>query len=835
MSEAVVRPAPYAQARIREPAGDRTLGETFSIGGVGADIVVPGSVDGPVLRVERRKGMWVLHPDPSVNAQPIPRFDGRPLTSPRDLRRNDVVALGDAQLIVTDVSRTLLRLQICHLVGNATIAPAATLATLTLGEGGDEELEIQARGLPVISKPKGIERRAADPWRRARNLRTAWVLSGVLVVGLAVVLVVSLLESLSLDITPGDAHVRTPGTLLALHSGSRLLVLPGRHVVRAEREGFIPAQTDIEVRRDSSARVRLRLTKLPGRLHIETGGIAAAVIVDGVDAGHAPGDLEVAAGDRTITLRAPKYLDFSRRVRICGAGERQELSAVLEPAWGSVAILSVPAGAQIKVDGVASGTAPATVAVLSGVRHVELAAPGLKSWQSSVVVKAGTRLTLGPVTLGQADAHLSIHSQPAGAEVTIAGTHRGRTPLEADLASGVAHDVVLDLPGHASWNRSVFAAAGRRIDVAARLQAVLTAVTVQGEPSGAQLLIDGVDRGRTPRTLQLEAVEHRIEVRREGFLPFNATVTPAAGLERTLQYHLASADPAIALQDSAPLITTGTGYALRLIPAGTFSMGSDRREQGRRPNEGLRQVTLKRASYLGVTEITNEAFRQFRPEHRSGFIGTHSLDLDAQAVTQVSWNDAVEYCNWLSERDALPPAYEKQGSRYALKRPVTAGYRLPTEAEWEYAARYAGPGRFRRFAWGDELPIQAQVGNLAGTEVAGALPASLVGYRDDYPVVAPVGKFKPTLLGLHDLSGNVSEWVNDYYLSFVDSLAVVDPLGPDDGTRHVVRGANWKSASVSELRLAWRDSEDGISPTLGFRIARGISPTLGFRIARYAE
>src|SRR5205814_1098523 len=79
-------------------------------------------------------------------------------------------------------------------------------------------------------------------------------------------------------------------------------------------------------------------------------------------------------------------------------------------------------------------------------------------------------------------------------------------------------------------------------------------------------------------------------------------------------------------------------------------------------------------------------------------------------------------------------------------------------------------------------------------------------YRDDYPVVSPVGKFHPTALGLHDMSGNVSQWVNDYYESFVDPAPMTDPLGPAQGTLHVVRGASWKTASVSELRLAWRDT-----------------------------
>ena len=104
------------------------------------------------------------------------------------------------------------------------------------------------------------------------------------------------------------------------------------------------------------------------------------------------------------------------------------------------------------------------------------------------------------------------------------------------------------------------------------------------------------------------------------------------------------------------------------------------------------------------------------------YIDRHSIDLDDQPVTQVSWNDAAEYCNWLSERDNLPAAYEKKNDNYVLKRPVTIGYRLPTEAEWEYAARYAAPGKFRRFAWGDALPATNDVGNLAGAETGNSFP-----------------------------------------------------------------------------------------------------------------
>ncbi|MGH8284962.1 MAG: formylglycine-generating enzyme family protein, partial [Steroidobacteraceae bacterium] len=165
------------------------------------------------------------------------------------------------------------------------------------------------------------------------------------------------------------------------------------------------------------------------------------------------------------------------------------------------------------------------------------------------------------------------------------------------------------------------------------------------------------------------------------------------------------------------------------------------------------------------------------------------------------------------------------------------GYRLPTEAEWEHAGRYAGPDTHHRYAWGDALPVPPQIGNLAGTETGDALPATLEGYSDEFPVVAPVAQFAANPLGLHDLTGNVSEWVNDYYLSFVGGANAVDPLGPAAGNRHAIRGSNWRSALASELRLAWRDTADEGSQIIGFRLARYADPhpTLSRKAGEGAE
>ena len=522
----------YAQVRVREPLGERIFGENISIGGTDSDVVVPGANPGPALAIERRKGVWVLEPRGKAA-----RVNGRSLTSSRDLCKGDVLALGEAQIAVTDVSRTLLRIEIHHLVGNATVAPTAAVATLVVGEQGDDDVEIQPlaalRIVPLTTntRPAGTSARPASPMR--------WVLGGIAAVILAVVAVVtSMLEPLAVDVLPSDAHLLTPGTMVAIRNPGRVLLLRGKHIIRAERDGYVAAQADVEVRDDDTNSVRLRLEKLPGKLNVDTGGVSATVSVDGVEVGHAPGVLSVPAGERTVMISAPRYVDYITNVTIQGAGESQDLKAKLQTSWGSLKVLSIPEGAHVSVDGVDSGTTPATIAAPSGVRRVQIATAGRKTWESSVVFRAGETLSVGPVTLGQPDAHMTLRSDPTGADATVAGTHLGRTPAEIDLPSGIAHQVVLSAPGYKNWIQAVFAEPGRKLSVLARLEPILARVSVQGDPAGAEVLVDGVPRGKAPQSFELPAAEHRIEVRKEGFQTFKTVVTPEAGLDRAVQFRL---------------------------------------------------------------------------------------------------------------------------------------------------------------------------------------------------------------------------------------------------------------------------------------------------------
>ncbi len=746
------------------------------------------------------------------------RLNGQAVDATQTLSLHDTLRCGAADIVIDRLSGTVARASVYALDGNATLPPDTDAAPLEISTPADtivvpdDDLVLDAA--PVVT-PAAAQHRSR--WQAA-----AWF--ALLLLALTFGVLVSV-QRVALDLSPDDARVGVPGSLFKWHAGKTLFVFPGTHRLVAERTGYRPAEATVAVSRDKDSRAMLRLAKLPGRVTIDTGGVPASVSVDGRPAGQAPAEFEIEAGPRTLTVRAERYLDQIVRLEVVGLGEAQTVAVAMQPSFGVVTVASEPSGASIAVDGKEVGSTPARLELSAGVRRIALESPGLRTWQSSLVVRAGEETALGPIVLGAADARLQVRSQPSGSEVLVGGALRGKTPLTVELSPGVEHEIVVTRAGYDSAQRRVFAEAGKSTSISVTLVPRLVKVSVAGEPADAEVWVDGERQGRAPLELQLPAARHRVEIRKAGFESFVTELVLAPGLERSLQFELV--DPRDIAGNAAPLITTKGGIALKLVAGGAFQMGSGRREQGRRPNEGSRRVTLQRPFYLGVSEVTNEQFRKFRPTHDSGFVGRTSLDLDSLPVTRVSWNDAVEFCNWLSTQEGLPVAYEQRGGSWTLKTPVGNGYRLPTEAEWEYAARYAGQGRFRRYGWGDALPLPPNSGNLAGSEARELVTTAFSDYRDDAAALAKPKQFPANALGLYDMTGNVSEWTTDRYSSFFDPAAATDPLGPSEGTQHVVRGANWRTNGMSELRLAWRDGAAGASDTIGFRVARYVAPTTG--------
>jgi len=777
-----------------------------------------------------------LFVQPEGNAEVL--HNGSAIAGSAWLRSGDVLDVGGGRLkLRIDEGRRVLAM-VEGGVGNATAPPAAeAIATIGAPAAGEEE-----RIEPVVFRRTAAGSSSARrvlPWRKLA------VAAGLALLA-AIAAVIFTAVPVQVEIEPGPDRVAFEGSWGSLRFGSSHLLRPGKYLLVAEREGYEPLRVPVEIGEARDQRLSYRLAPLPGRLEVAL-PVPGRVTIDGRLVGEAPGPFELAAGTHTVTVDTERYLDATVEVKVEGMGKRQKLEPKLVPAWADVAIASEPAGAEVRIGGELRGRTPFRTELMAGSHHIELRMTGFKPWVNDVQVQANQPLDIGPVRLGVPDGRLVVRSSPSGANVTVGGAYRGRTPLEIDIRPDLSQAVDVQREGYEPASREVNVASGERVVAEFALTPILGEVTVRATPADAQVYVDGAARGTVGQTLQLPAAAQVIEVRKPGYVTHRATVTPRPGLPQNIEVTLREATgretvatpstaatatataTASAATDSpagsAPAnlsatIRTKAGQDLKLLPAGEFTMGSPRREAGRRANEAQRAVKLERRFYLALREVTNAEFQQFRPPHRSGFVMQQTLDLDRQPVANVTWQDAAAYCNWLSAQDGLPAAYTEQGGRLVPVVPANTGYRLPTEAEWEFAAR-SSAGGFLKYPWGDALPVPPGAGNFADLKAQPLVPQVLPGYDDGYAASAPVGSFTPNAQGFYDLGGNVAEWTHDLYtVQPASGTVAVDPSAAGAGAVHVVRGSSWKQSGVTELRLAFRDYWDGRRNDLGFRIAR---------------
>jgi formylglycine-generating enzyme required for sulfatase activity len=780
--------------------------------GAGAEVDVP--LDGVTGTLQLGRLGDVFFVQAGRGARNV-RIDGAPLAGSRPLRDGDVVAFDRA------------RLQ-CRVAG-ATLEVGVEML-VTAGDTAPPDLEVMARGndagsdvaiTPIAFKPASSRQREA---RTGPSKTTIAAYTALTVLAVCAWFAFTA-KSVALHIEPAPETLSLPDTVFKLKFGDRFLLRPGSHRVAAELAGHYPLDASFDVGSGTDQAVALEFVKLPGLVTLTTvPEVAAEVLLDGVLLGTTPlTDAELTPGVHRIELRAARFLPEVRELDVRGGGERQALAATLTPNWAPVTLATQPAGATILVDGEPAGTTPAVLELPAGERTLEARLSGYNAWTSKVLVAANEAQTLPNVTLALADGRVDIASVPTEASVSIDGEFRGRTPLQLRLSPGRTHRLSLSKPGYEQATRdlSVAADSGRRFEIA--LDAQYGDVELVSEPANAEVWIDGERRGATPTTVRLTALRHEVELRQEGFAVARVDVTPRPGFPQKVERALTALDSRSGSGFAAKL-TTSQGKDLVLVSAGQFTMGSSRREAGRRSNEVLRPVRLTHAFYLGTHEVTNAEFREFKASHDSGVFAGQSLNGDDQPVVNVGWNEVAQFLNWLSIKDGFQPVYEDRQGVWAAVRPLRNGYRLPTEAEWEWAARFAGQQNGLLYPWGNGLPPPDRFANLGDVAAAEILPTTLVTYDDGFAATAPAGSFAANAVGIHDLGGNVAEWVQDFYS--IDAIEGTeredDPLGPEVGRFHVVRGPSWRSATVTDLRTAARGYGLDAREDLGFRIARSL-------------
>ena len=625
-------------------------------------------------------------------------------------------------------------------------------------------------------------------------------------------------ETLRVTTQPQEASFGIEGGL-HLVLGRSVLLREGSYRVTATAPGYREREQTVVVK-DGNNTLDLQLEKLPGLISLKTVPVAARVSVDGTDLGESNGkELEMPAGLRRLRVEAPRFLALEQDLQVEGLGERQELALTLAPGWGSYSLETTPPGATVTLDGTPIGTTPATLELMQGPRQLQISLAGHRDESLFVEAKAGESRALAPMMLVRADARLTINSSPAGASITLDGQFRGTAPLELALESGKPHELIAFKAGHERALRRFSAVPGaQEMNIALRPLAGDIRITVS--PRDAGIFAGNRQLATGTATLSLAASEQVLTVRRAGYAEETLRITPRPGFPQEFSVQLKT----LAQKEDAATRTqvrSAGGQELALLRPGSFRMGSSRRESGRRANEAMREIRLTRPFYLGVTEVSNAEFRQFRSGHSSGNFKGKSLNGDTQPATNLGWTDAALYCNWLSERENLKPFYRVSGKSITGIDPGSTGYRLPTEAEWAWAATLTADGNLLRFSWGADLPPPPRSGNFGDKSGESILGEIIAGYDDGFAVASPVRSFPPNRLGLFDIGGNAAEWVHDIYDAAPPGSGVeTDPLGADIGEYHVIRGASWRHGGLTELRLAFRDYGSEARADVGFRIAR---------------
>jgi formylglycine-generating enzyme required for sulfatase activity len=271
-----------------------------------------------------------------------------------------------------------------------------------------------------------------------------------------------------------------------------------------------------------------------------------------------------------------------------------------------------------------------------------------------------------------------------------------------------------------------------------------------------------------------------------------------------------------------------TGLETCLIDPREFQMGSPSNERGRRPDETLHTVRIDHQFLLGRYEVTQDEYKKVMKVNPSWFSETGGgkdkageRNTNRFPVEQVSWFDAIEFCNQLSQADGFPEYYsvtdlKSDGntiSSATVKIVGGNGYRLPTEAEWEYACRSGSPGPFHtgRTLTGDEGNFKMIVSIGYGSSEKPGLGRT-----------GKVGAYKANGWDLHDMHGNAAEWCWDWYdKDYYGTSLKANPIGPEKGDHRVVRGGAWMGPdsscrSASRFWLAPSERKEYV----GFRVAR---------------
>lgn len=610
---------------------------------------------------------------------------------------------------------------------------------------------------------------------------------------------------------------------------NRVLVFSDEAKYEVASRGY--ASESITFSRQSEQRAfSVELEPLPGYLNvIVTGEFPVSIHIDGKLQTQSE-NIELARGRHVVAVMRDDVRLDARTVEIEGFGISQDSFFELANYQAILRVNTKPRTATIELDGerLGHGTFEGGIPAISG--QVRIAAAGYDAKTTDVSLEPGETLDLKTIELIPSPITAKLESKPSGASILLDGSFVGESPSSFPLRPGQSYELTVRKPGFREHKAVLTPEIGKNINRTIDFERKTIQVDVQATPS-ATVFVNGIEKGVAPLTLDVYPGDV-IEARNEGLTSQSKTVSEDHGTNQSIAFELL--EPLTHAYHFAPERVTVTG-GLELI---RFPPVRFQKSVSIDDNETM-SIEITRPFYLGATEVTIGAYRLFQ----SSVQGT-----DKHPISDISWLDAVKFCNWLSAQWGLQPFYQVTTSDVVDGIDVTSlGFRLPSEAEWETGAGFdwrkhlvvspsaSDPTRipiaafdWRKdlvldpFEWGTSGTIPLAYANLAGRETSKSRTRYFESYIDNHEVDAPVASYLPNANGLYDLTGNVSEWTHNYYQIRLETNGGPDYLGPRTGFANVVKGSNYETYELDEVATSYREFETGKRKTLGFRVARWI-------------
>ena len=485
-------------------------------------------------------------------------------------------------------------------------------------------------------------------------------------------------------------------------------------------------------------------------------------------------------GEYTYSVEANNYHSITGTVTVNDPNNRTVVDVNLKPAFGSVKILSTGTldGAVVYIDNKNVGRVPYTGDnIPSGVHHLRLAKPMYKSLEQEITVKDGEVTELSPeLSENFATVTLSVGNN---ARILVNDELKGDGSWTGKLEYG-DYSVTTKKDGHRERTKvySISAASDRQTIKLDAPTPIYGSLNVAVLPDDSEVYLDGKKVGTTPLFLQNVLIGgHKLEVKKDGYQTLANDIT----IKENETYGI---DNSELVKGLMTITVNGVSFDMIEVGAGTFSMGATA-EQGDDAGDNEKpthQVTLTKNYYMGKTEVTQALWTAVMGNNPS------ALRDDNKPVESVSWNDCQKFIKKLNSLTGK-------------------NFRLPTEAEWEFAARGGSNSQHRKYSGSDNL--------------------NEVGWHTGNSGLHDVAAKHPNELGIYDMSGNVWEWCQDWYGEY-SSNAQYDPAGPTRGVYRVYRGGSWVSDAWS-----CRSSNRGYGNpgrggnSIGFRLCLSSETTSG--------